>query len=58
MPHSPPTTPIPGLDAPIADGLRFLKGQYNPEYGLLQESPNIGRHRYYLNNDIDRRSSA
>jgi len=39
------------LDAPIADGLRFLRGQYNPEYGLLQESPNIGRHRYYLTND-------
>ena len=47
----PPPTPIPGLDAPIADGLRFLKGQYNPVYGLLQESPNIGRHRYYLTND-------
>jgi hypothetical protein len=50
-PQPPPATSLPGLDAPIADGLRFLKGQYNPEYGLLQESPNIGRHRYYLTND-------
>lgn len=48
----PPTaTPVPGLDEPIANGLRFLKGQYNPDYGLLQESPNIGQHRYYLTND-------
>ena len=50
-PQPPPSTPISGLNVPIADGLRFLKGQYNPAYGLLQESPNIGKHRYYLTND-------
>ncbi|MCD6290364.1 MAG: hypothetical protein J7M34_07665 [Anaerolineae bacterium] len=27
----------------------FLKYQYNPDIGLLQESPKIGRHNYYLN---------
>lgn len=48
---APTPTAVPGLDAPIADGLRFLKGQYNPAYGLLQESPDIGRYRYYLTND-------
>lgn len=46
-----PPTPVPNLDAPIADGLRFLRGQYNPAYALLQESPDIGRHRYFLAND-------
>ncbi len=46
-----PAPSIPGLDAAISDGLRFLKGQYNPDYGLLQESPDIGQHRYYLTND-------
>lgn len=47
----PPPTPIPNLDAASVDGLRFLKGQYNRDYGLLQESPNIGKYRYYLTND-------
>nr|HRJ43065.1 hypothetical protein [Caldilineaceae bacterium] len=47
----PPPTPSPGLDTAIANGQRFLAGQYNPSYGLLQESPNIGQHRYYLTND-------
>lgn len=50
-PPTPTPTPVPGLDAPIAAGLRFLKGQYNPEVGLLQESPRIGAHRYFLAND-------
>jgi len=44
-------TPIPSLSQPIADGLGFLTGQYNADYGLLQESPHIGQHRYYLTND-------
>jgi len=48
---APAPTPIPGLDESIAGGLRFLKGQYNPNYGLLQESPAIGQHRYFLTND-------
>ncbi len=47
----PVSTPAPDFAAPIADGLRFLRGQYSPDYGLLQESPNIGQHRYYLTND-------
>lgn len=51
VPPTPAPTPIPGLDEPIAAGLRFLAGQYNADYSLLQESPNIGQHRYYLTND-------
>ncbi|MBX3016014.1 MAG: hypothetical protein KF832_31120, partial [Caldilineaceae bacterium] len=39
------------LQTVIEGGLRFLAGQYNEDYGLLQESPNIGQHRYYLTND-------
>lgn len=50
-PQLPAPTPVPGLDQPIADGLRFLTEQYNADYGLLQESPAIGQHRYYLTND-------
>ena len=48
---TPTATPVPGLQPAIDAGLRFLKGQYNEQYGLLQESPNVGRHRYYLTND-------
>lgn len=49
---SPPTaTPVPGLQPVIESGVGFLEGQYNPDYGLLQESPNVGKHRYYLTND-------
>ncbi len=31
--------------------MRFLAAQYNANVGLLQESPDIGQHRYYLTND-------
>lgn len=50
-PRKPTATPVPGLVQPIAAGLHFLADQYNPAYGLLQESPAIGQHRYYLTND-------
>ncbi len=46
-----PATPRPDLQPTIDSGLHFLAGQYNEEYGLLQESPTIGQHRYYLTND-------
>ncbi|MBX3016091.1 MAG: hypothetical protein KF832_31505, partial [Caldilineaceae bacterium] len=46
-----PTAPLPDLQPAIDGGLRFLAGQYNEDYGLLQESPTIGQHRYYLTND-------
>lgn len=48
----PPTpTPVPGMADATARGLAFLRGQFNPAYGLLQESPHIGAHRYFLAND-------
>lgn len=53
-PASTPTpTPLsdPRLQSAIEGGLRFLAAQYNADVGLLQESPNIGQHRYYLTND-------
>ena len=38
--------------APVsANGVRFLKGQYNPDVGLLQESPTIRPNDYFLAND-------
>ena len=43
--------PLPDLQPAIDGGLAFLRSQYNADYGLLQESPNIGQHRYYLAND-------
>ena len=46
-----PAQPLPDLQPAIDGGLAFLHGQYNEEYGLLQESPEIGQHRYYLTND-------
>lgn len=48
---TPSATPVPGLQPAIDAGVAFLKQQYNPDYGLLQESPTIGHHRYYLTND-------
>ncbi|MCB0062367.1 MAG: hypothetical protein KDE19_09635 [Caldilineaceae bacterium] len=57
LPLSPPTStaqpfaPLPDLQPAIENGLTFLRGQFNAEYGLLQESPNVGQHRYYLTND-------
>lgn len=54
-PLPPPTvtqTPLPYALQPVVDaGLRFLEAQYNPDYGLLQESPDIGARRYFLAND-------
>lgn len=48
----PTPTPLPyDLQPAIDAGLRFLETQYNPDYGLLQESPEIGAHRYFLAND-------
>jgi hypothetical protein len=58
MPHPTPTAMYrpPALmsargQAAIDKALHFLEGQYNPTYGLLQESPNIGAHRYFIAND-------
>ena len=50
-PPPPTTTPVPGLEGAIANGLTFLRNQYNPDLGLLQESPQIGANRYFLAND-------
>lgn len=37
--------------AAVAAGLDFLRGQFRPEAGLLQESPHIGALRFYIAND-------
>lgn len=48
----PAAQPLPtDLQPAITQGLAFLKGQYNAELGLMQESPEIGRHNYFLAND-------
>ncbi len=54
---SPPSVPqptpavTPDLQPAIDGGVQFLADQFNPDYRLLQESPNVGQHRYYLTND-------
>ena len=52
---TPVPTPAPAwigeLEPHAQDGLRFLKGQYNGELGLLQESPTIRPNNYFLAND-------
>ena len=42
---------IAALTPAAADAARFLRGQYNADLGLLQESPNIRPHNYFLAND-------
>lgn len=48
-------SPDPRLVAELGDvidaGIEFLRGQYQPTFGLLQESPQIGANRYYWTND-------
>ncbi len=46
-----PSAPARDLQPAIEAGVAFLKSQYNAELGLLQESPDIGQHNYYLTND-------
>ena len=49
-----PTTSTPerpNVQPAIDSALAFLQAQYNPTYKLLQESPDIGQHRYYITND-------
>lgn len=46
-----PTPERPNVQPAIDSALAFLQAQYNPEYRLLQESPDIGKHRYYITND-------
>ena len=41
----------PNVQPIVDDALAFLEAQYNPRYHLLQESPDIGQHRYYITND-------
>lgn len=52
---TPVPTPTPAWFATLAlaaeDGVRFLKGQYNADVGLLQESPTIRPNNYFLAND-------
>lgn len=53
-PVAPPpvSQPLPvGVQPAIDGGLAFLRGQYNADLGLLQESPDIGQHNYFLAND-------
>ena len=53
-PNAVPTpTPawIAALEPVTQAGVRFLKGQYNAELGLLQESPTIRPNNYFLAND-------
>lgn len=53
VPISPstPTPERPNVQPAIDSALSFLQAQYNPTYKLLQESPDIGKHRYYITND-------
>ncbi|GAB4570028.1 MAG: hypothetical protein Kow0047_23460 [Anaerolineae bacterium] len=52
-----PRTPVPSYRPPwgvpedevLRKGVEFLRQRYNPQLGLLQESPEIGKHNYYLN---------
>jgi hypothetical protein len=46
-----PTPERPNGQPAIDSALAFLQAQYNPTYQLLQESPDIGKHRYYITND-------
>ena len=46
-----PTPERPNVQPAIDSALAFLQAQYNPTYKLLQESPDIGKHRYYITND-------
>jgi len=49
---APTATRVPTeFSSAIQRGVAFLKSQYNPDLGLLQESPDIGQHNYYLTND-------
>jgi hypothetical protein len=41
----------PNLHLAIQRGGAFLKRQYNPQLGLLAESPIVGPNNYWLNND-------
>jgi hypothetical protein len=47
-----PALPTPSdTGLALRQGVAFLKAQYDQELGLLRESPNVGRNRYYLTND-------
>ena len=53
-----PATPTPKLAltprdfrAQVKAGTGFLRAMYRPERGLLQESPSVGNHNYFLAND-------
>jgi hypothetical protein len=50
-PPPPSPTPVAGLDAAVEQGLAFLRSQYDPALGLLEESQVIGANRYFLAND-------
>ncbi|GIV73529.1 hypothetical protein [Caldilinea sp.] len=39
------------LEPAIQGGLRFLRGQYNPDLGLLRESTQVAYHRHWLATD-------
>ncbi|HXF60883.1 MAG TPA: hypothetical protein VNK95_04660 [Caldilineaceae bacterium] len=48
----PPPSPPPYVtENAVQQALRFLHNQYNPELGLLQESPTIRPNNYFLAND-------
>lgn len=50
--RTPATPPLAvNIQPAMKQGLAFLKAQYNPTIGLLQESPDIGQHNYFLAND-------
>lgn len=42
---------VPDLQQQIDAAVRFLEAQYNTDYRLLQESPTVGAHHYYITND-------
>ncbi|MEZ4638782.1 MAG: hypothetical protein R2856_28095 [Caldilineaceae bacterium] len=51
-PTSTPTPkPLSSLQPVIDAGVAFLIAQHDDELGLLEESPNIGAHRYFVTND-------
>jgi hypothetical protein len=53
LPTKPLTTayPSPVLCPSIQHGIAFLNARFNPTLGLLNESPQVAPHKYWLTND-------
>ena len=54
LPHAqtiPPSVSVPSTCSSIQSGLSFLHERFSPNLGLLNESPQVAPHRYWLTND-------